>query len=192
MPFSRNCVCFWGVFGLLLAGLLTVSAVSDAHDTGNVVHTHTVTLTLRGVSATWVPTAGETLTLTASLSDPGNALSSPIVTFELKNVSNWKGTRMNSRDVSTSPDFKFFPTGLLPLGNQQPNALQGTTPIEKTKWTSGKTGDTRWVRAECPDKKATSFQVKIKCEDYAAYGELTATVSDGAGNATRLWGRLSH
>ncbi len=83
MKVSRARVSGVRVLGLLFAVSLVLAAVSDAHDTGNVVHTHTVTLTLSGLSATWLPTAGETLTLTASLSDAGNALSSPIVTFEL-------------------------------------------------------------------------------------------------------------
>ena len=66
MPFSRACVSFLSVLRVLCAVLLGVSRCSDAHDTGT-PHPHTASLTLRGLAATWLPTAGETLTPTAMI-----------------------------------------------------------------------------------------------------------------------------
>ena len=154
---------------------------SHAHPGTNAVHTHTVGITLSGRTATWQPTANETLTLSATIDDPGNALSSATVTFELKNVSNWKGTYMNSKGDSTSPDLEFLSTGLLGIGTQQPKAEDATGTALTTNWNSGKTSGTPWVKAQCPDAKPRTVSIKIRCKDYAAYGELTATLSDGAG-----------
>ena len=67
MPFLKACVSFLSVFSVLCAMLLLgVSRSSDAHDTGT-PHTHTVSLKLRGLSDTWLPTAGKTLIPTAMI-----------------------------------------------------------------------------------------------------------------------------
>ena len=156
---------------------------SHAQESAN---THTVGITLSGRADTWVPTAGDTLTLSATIDDKGDALSSATITFELKNVSNWKGTCMNDGS-EISPDLAFLSTGLLGMGNEQPKAQDATGTELATNWDSGKTSGTRWVKAQGPDAKPATVSVKIRCKDYAAYGELTAPLSDGAGcgNAAR-------
>lgn len=141
-------------------------------------------LTLTGRSASWHPVAGDLLLIHAEISDPNNTLSSRSVKFELSNVSSWKGTCMNSDkadngkklESGTKPDLKFYKAS-----GQSTTVFDAQLTEHTAKWTEGKTGDVPWVKAECQTGAPNTYTVSIHVNDYAAYGELTARLLDGAG-----------
>ena len=141
---------------------------------------NTVSLTLSGRTAHWRPTVGETLLIHATIADPGNQVSSRKVTFELKNVSAWKGTCMNNGDAQT-PDLHFrskkaqFQTA---SGTDASGNLSSTLAVT---WTQGTRRGTPWIQVVGTEGTPTTYTVAINVLDAGAYGELTAKLTDAAG-----------
>ena len=128
---------------------------------------HAVSITLETPND-WEPEVGRNASVKVTVSGNFSQYSSLRVDFSLSNVTRWPGRYMNDRSSDTLPDLWFDYYGQSTSGN--------------ISWSIGSNGQTATATFNpTPSQASKVFYVEVYCYDYAAYGNISATVRSSSG-----------
>lgn len=128
---------------------------------------HALSISLE-VPNSWIPRAAQSTSVNVTVSGNFSHYSSLRVDFSLSDVTRWPGRYMNDSLSDTLPDLWFDYYGQSTSGN--------------ISWAIGSNGQTATATFNPnPNQTRKEFYVKVYCYDYAAWGNISATLRDSTG-----------
>ena len=129
---------------------------------------HAISISLE-VPSNWISEVNRSASVNVTVSGNFSHYPSLRVDFALSNVTRWPGRCMNDSFSDTLPDLWFDYYGQSTSGN--------------ISWSIGSNGQTATTTfSPTPGQTRKVFSVKVYCYDYAAYGNISATLRSSSGS----------